>query len=85
MAERQDQQMQVGAFATASSPSALFARACARGRGLPLPLVPAGPLAHADVSGANWCDKAWRLSDNIVFLTILAPMAFMGFMNKLPK
>eukprot|EP00401_Gymnodinium_catenatum_P061212 CAMPEP_0117497928 /NCGR_PEP_ID=MMETSP0784-20121206/21442_1 /TAXON_ID=39447 /ORGANISM="" /LENGTH=53 /DNA_ID=CAMNT_0005292979 /DNA_START=86 /DNA_END=244 /DNA_ORIENTATION=- len=53
MAEHQKQQA-MSTVSMASSPSALFARVCARSRGLPLPLVGLGPVARADVSGANW-------------------------------
>merc|ERR1712151_1162585 len=70
-----------------SSPSALFNRAFARSRGMPVPFAIApGPVACGDESGNYmWWTKHWRMGDDILLLTIITPMIFMGVMNKLPK
>merc|ERR1712062_53486 len=78
------QQQELATFAAASSPSALLFRSMARSRGSTVPFVAGQPVAMA-VSGANWWDKAWRFSDNLMWLTIIAPIGFLKVMNTIKK
>merc|ERR1719343_1942627 len=73
------------ALAMQSSPMALFNRALARSRGMPVPFAftPGLVACDADAVGKSlWWQKHWRFSDNIIFLTVITPMIFMSIMAK---